>query len=420
MAAIRLEFAQFGHFDYFKIYRNLSSTNIEDLGQPIGTSSTMYYEDSTVETGLSYFYRVGVVRDSVEQFSEEINVIAEVVFTPPYNLTVEFKNDGVDRLELNWDLDGFVDEQRYYCSETTIDVNNLPAPDAVLSRYVRAYADTSVSVDKVYNVLVGSVKNSIEKLSYHVRVSTSRLTKSIKELFSGSEKGAAYNFQDLSTLWQDVEATIPVTAVDQFIARVDDISGNGNHLIQENAVKRPQLKQDAGGFYAWFDGSKAMQTASVVDLAGLMQFMTFLRASKERLSVDEAIFETSNNYNNNSGAIVCFFDSANKIEFASRGTGSFPAGYAYADTAAVADAIYTASFNLSATSNKVQIRKNRSSATIDTRYDTSNHALNNYILYVGGRGGSSYLTQTKMRALVLLGRTATTQEVENIEQLFDI
>lgn len=320
----------------------------------------------------------------------------------------------------NWKLDGFVDEQRYYCSETPIDFDNLPAPKAILAGDVRAHVDTSVSADKVYNVLIGSVKNSIEKLSPVVKVSTSRLTKAVKSLFSASKKGGAYNFQDLSTLWQDIDATIPVTAVDQFIARADDISGNGNHLIQANAINRPQLKQDAGGFYAWFDGSKAMQTASVVDLTGLMQFTTFLRASRERSSVDEAFFETSNNYNNNAGAIVCFFDSANKIEFASRGTGSFPSGYTYADTAAAADAIYTASFNLSAASNKVQIRKNGAVAAVGTRYDTSDHALTNYVLYVGGRAGTSYLTQTKMRALVLLGRTTTTQEVENIEQLLAI
>lgn len=323
-----------------------------------------------------------------------------------------------NRIELNWKLDGAVDEQRYYCSETPINVNSLPAPKVVLAGDIRSYVDAAVEFGKTYYVAVGSVKNSIEKLSPQVRVSTSRLTKSIKALFSASEKGGAYNFQDLSTLWQDVEATIPITAVDQFIARADDISGNGNHLIQANAAKRPQLKQDAVGFYAWFDGSKAVQTASVVDLAGLMQFTTFLRASRERPSIDEAVFETSNNYNNNAGAIICFFNSANKIEFASRGT----SGYAYADTAtaAAADAIYTASFNLSAASNKVQIRKNGTVATVDTRYDASNHALTNYILYVGGRSASNYYAQTKMRALVLLGRTTTTQEVENIEQQLDI
>ena len=170
MAAIRLEFAQFGHFDYFKIYRNLASTNIEDLGQPIGTSSTMYYEDSTVEPSLSYFYRVGVVRDLAEEFSAEINVIADVVFTPPYNLTVEFKNDGVDCLELNWSLDGIVDEQRYYCSETPIDSENLPVPKAVLAGNIRAYTDFAITEGSEYYICVGSVRNGVEKLSDEINV----------------------------------------------------------------------------------------------------------------------------------------------------------------------------------------------------------------------------------------------------------
>ena len=70
-----------------------------------------------------------------------------------------------DRLELNWKLDGFVDEQRYYCSETPIDSENLPVPKAVLAGDVRSYVDTAVDVGKTYYVAVGSVKNNIEKLS---------------------------------------------------------------------------------------------------------------------------------------------------------------------------------------------------------------------------------------------------------------
>ncbi len=93
MAGVRLEFAQFGHFDYFNIYRNSVSTAIENLEQPIGTSSTMYYEDLTTEPNKDYYYRIEVIRDSIEKFSEEIHVRTEVVFDPPYDLTVEFKND---------------------------------------------------------------------------------------------------------------------------------------------------------------------------------------------------------------------------------------------------------------------------------------------------------------------------------------
>lgn len=70
-----------------------------------------------------------------------------------------------NRLELNWKLDGFVDEQRYYCSETQIDPANLPAPKAVLANDVRSYVDAAVEVGKTYYVAVGSVKNGVEKLS---------------------------------------------------------------------------------------------------------------------------------------------------------------------------------------------------------------------------------------------------------------
>lgn len=70
-----------------------------------------------------------------------------------------------NRLELNWSLDGFVDEQRYYCSETPIDTENLPTAKAVLAGDVRTYVDTDIEIGKTYYVAVGSVKNGVEKLS---------------------------------------------------------------------------------------------------------------------------------------------------------------------------------------------------------------------------------------------------------------
>ena len=75
-----------------------------------------------------------------------------------------------NRLELNWKLDGIVDEQRYYCSETPIDPLNLPVPKAVLAGDVRFCVDTDIDVGKTYYVAVGSVKNGVEKLSDVVSV----------------------------------------------------------------------------------------------------------------------------------------------------------------------------------------------------------------------------------------------------------
>ena len=70
-----------------------------------------------------------------------------------------------DRLESSWKLDGFVDEQRYYCSETPIDPDNLPAAKAILTGDVRNYVDTLVTTGSTYYVRISALKNGIEKLS---------------------------------------------------------------------------------------------------------------------------------------------------------------------------------------------------------------------------------------------------------------
>lgn len=75
-----------------------------------------------------------------------------------------------NRLELNWKLDGFVDEQRYYCSETQLDPANLPAPKAILASDVRTYTDTAIDTGKTYYVAVGSVKNGVEKISNEITI----------------------------------------------------------------------------------------------------------------------------------------------------------------------------------------------------------------------------------------------------------
>ncbi len=77
-----------------------------------------------------------------------------------------------NRLELNWKLDGFVDEQRYYRSDTPIDVNALPVPTEVLTGDSRSHSDTDIVYGKTYRVRIGSVKNNTEKISNEVVVDT--------------------------------------------------------------------------------------------------------------------------------------------------------------------------------------------------------------------------------------------------------
>lgn len=66
---------------------------------------------------------------------------------------------------------------------------------------------------------------------------------------------AWYDPSDLSTMWQDTAATTAVTADGQAVARIDDKSGNGYHMVQGTSTKRPIYKTD--GTYHWllFDGT---------------------------------------------------------------------------------------------------------------------------------------------------------------------
>lgn len=102
-----------------------------------------------------------------------------------------------NRLELNWKLDGFVDEQRYYCSLTPINTNSLPAPKAVLAGDVRAHTDSDITPGDVYHVRVGSVKDGTEKLGDEITVATNHylylpFTHNLKD--SGKHKLTATSF----------------------------------------------------------------------------------------------------------------------------------------------------------------------------------------------------------------------------------
>ena len=170
MAGIRLEFAQFGDFDSFDVFRSNEPMLLESLPAPVAQGlKTMFFVDANVPYG-DYYYRVRVNRSSDSLVSEEIFIRFEL--SPPYDITVEFKNVEAPRFELNWDLVGFVDEQRYYCSETTIDIENLPTPKAVLANNVRNYVDTDIEVGKIYYVRLGAVKDGIEKISNQITALT--------------------------------------------------------------------------------------------------------------------------------------------------------------------------------------------------------------------------------------------------------
>ena len=63
----------------------------------------------------------------------------------------------------------------------------------------------------------------------------------VDQLFASGEQGAWYDPSDMATLYQDSAGTTPVTAVEQYVGRMLDKSGRGNHAIQATTMKRPLL-----------------------------------------------------------------------------------------------------------------------------------------------------------------------------------
>jgi hypothetical protein len=74
-------------------------------------------------------------------------------------------------------------------------------------------------------------------------------------LFAHGEAGGWWDPSDMTSVFEDTAGTIPVTSASQPVGRVNDKSGNGNHLLLTNG-NRPSFQQDSGGLkWLEFDGS---------------------------------------------------------------------------------------------------------------------------------------------------------------------
>jgi hypothetical protein len=87
-------------------------------------------------------------------------------------------------------------------------------------------------------------------------------------LFGGTG-GGMWDPSDMATMWKDTAGTVPVTADGDFVARIDDKSGNGNHLVQATAANRPKFKDVAGLRYLAFDDSGGAASMMAVQFPGV-------------------------------------------------------------------------------------------------------------------------------------------------------
>jgi len=85
-------------------------------------------------------------------------------------------------------------------------------------------------------------------------------------LFAGGEPGVWSDPSDLTTLFQDVAGTTPVTSAGQTVALMLDKSGRGNHATQPTAAARPSYIVDADGTFIQHDLVDDALTVTLPDM----------------------------------------------------------------------------------------------------------------------------------------------------------
>lgn len=98
-------------------------------------------------------------------------------------------------------------------------------------------------------------------------------------LFDAMDAGLWFDPSDRLSLFRDTAGTIPVSAVGQAVARINDKTGNGVHATQPISAARPIYRLDSGGrAYLEFDGvDDFLATATLVPGSAEMQLIAGVR-----------------------------------------------------------------------------------------------------------------------------------------------
>ena len=240
----------------------------------------------------------------------------------------------------------------------------------------------------------------------------------ISSLYSNNEQGFAYDFNDLSSMFQDTAGTIPITTVGQSVARVLDKSGRGNHLSQSVSASRPILRQNSttNAYYLEFDGvDDFLVSSATIDFSAKNEVTLFAGLRKLSDAASGMVMELSPASFSNTGAffMTTSYGTTGTLVFGSKGT--LPASaptvnvfaapisgvfYGYAN---IATPICTSQFNTD-TVNNITISQGKGN-------------YGNHLLYIGRRGGASLPFAGHLYSLVVTSRAMTTDEQTNVKNL---
>lgn len=230
------------------------------------------------------------------------------------------------------------------------------------------------------------------------------------KLFSQSEVGALYDISDLSTLWTDLNKTVPA-AVNDFVAVVTDKSGNGNDLVQDNVAKRPKLIQDVNGKYGLsFNGSNQSLHTSVAMLLNTTDQITVMYGVDKTISSSQMLAECGSSYSDpGEWYAVLGTDSPGKYDtFRSSGVVSNPPAYRTTNPLG----IYVGTAFIDRKNTTVSSWYNGSAGNPGV---TDSGVFGNKTLHVGARTDSQLYFSGTLYGLVICGRALTPTEQSEAE-----
>ena len=264
---------------------------------------------------------------------------------------------------------------------------------------------------------LGNLSNSLglhlinNELAYDGVKFSDSVQLAISNLFANNEQGFAFDFNDLSTMYQDAAGTIPVTGVGQPVGRVLDKSGRGNHATQSTSAKRPILQQNAttGAYYLAFDGVDDCLVTGNVDFSGSSKLSLFtgLRKNNDNTAIVVELSQTSGYSTPGAFYLVSGYDiGTNGYTVAANNS------YVAQITNVPAPDIAVLSLAFDKSTKTSKIRRN---AVAGTNGSTSTENFGNFPVFIGARNQWSLYFNGNLYSLIGISRLATPTEITNAE-----
>ena len=243
-------------------------------------------------------------------------------------------------------------------------------------------------------------------------------------LFLSSEKGAWFDANDLSTLFQDSAGTTPITAVGQKVGKWLDKSGNGNHASQSNAALRPTYQIDSeGNPNVTFSGSYTQLVTPSINFTATAQMMVGVGLHVVGSASAAAAIELGADVESVNGSFLFGAPSSTADHsLYLRGTSTIAARV---DNVSDGDDIITGLFDISQATKELELipRLNYVQLTGSQITWTGTTAgggnFGNLPLFIGARSGGALPFQGKIYEIIVRGALSNATQVYQSETFID-